>query len=290
VLRVGGSEGDMVVYDVPGAPCPPNTTFCLTQERWKAINDFAAATGNKVAFGLNAMAGRENKTCKACPWDPTNAAAFLTASHAAGITPYALEFGNELTPFVNVDQYAKDVLALRALVDSIWTDPATRPKLVSNDANPDPTYLETLLKAAGSALDVATWHLYIAYGLDPKLMSLAWSPSEMQKINSTASGILAAVAAAGFKGEVWVGESAFAWHSGQEGVTDTFLSAPWWMSALGQLSPTHSGFCRQTLIGVRVCIILCGASMLPFSLTHARSHHPLLHPPYMSLCRGTTSL
>ena len=106
-----------------------------------------------------------------------------------------------------------------------------------------------MLKAAGSALDVATWHLYIAYGLDPKLKSLAWDPAEMQKIGTTAAGILSAVSAAAFQGEVWVGESAFAWHSGQAGVTDTFLSAPWWMSALGQLSPTHAGFCRQTLIG-----------------------------------------
>lgn len=106
-----------------------------------------------------------------------------------------------------------------------------------------------MLKAAGSALDVATWHMYIAYGLDPKLKSLAWDPVEMQKIGTTAAGILSAVSAAAFQGEVWVGESAFAWHSGQEGVTDTFLSAPWWMSALGHLSPTHAGFCRQTLIG-----------------------------------------
>lgn len=249
VLRVGGSEGDEVVYETPGVPCPPNTTFCLTQARWAEINAFAASTGNRVAFGLNAMAGRQNRSCKECPWDPTNARAFLAASRASGITPYALEFGNELAPIVSVDQYVRDVLALRAIVDSIWTDPAERPLLVANDANPDPSYLESLLTAAGSALDVATWHMYIAYGLDPKLMSLAWDPAEMQKINSTAAGILGAISQARFKGQVWVGESAFAWHSGQRGVTDTFLSAPWWMSALGQLSPTHSGFCRQTLIG-----------------------------------------
>ena len=94
VLRVGGSEGDMVFYETPGAPCPPNTTFCLTFARWGEINAFAEATGNKVAFGLNAMAGRLNKTCPLCPWDPTNTAAFLAASKAAGITPYAFEFGN----------------------------------------------------------------------------------------------------------------------------------------------------------------------------------------------------
>lgn len=71
----------------------------------------------------------------------------------------------------------------------------------------------------------------------------------MDKIGSTAAAISAGVAKANWKGQLWVGESAFAWHSGQEGVTDTFLSSPWWMSALGQLSATHSGFCRQTLIG-----------------------------------------
>lgn len=154
----------------------------------------------------------------------------------------------ELTPFVNVAQYARDVLALRGLINTVWPGP-DRPRLVTNDANPDPRYLQTLLNATLGAVDVATWHLYIAYGLDPKLVEYAWSASEMDKISTTAAGILAGVHGAGFKGEVWVGESAFAWHSGQAGVTNTFLSAPWWLSALGQLSPTHSGFCRQTLIG-----------------------------------------
>ena len=89
----------------------------------------------------------------------------------------------------------------------------------------------------------------VGYGLDPLLDTYAWSPSFLDKINTTANSILAAVAAADFKGEVWVGESAFAWHSGRAGVTNTFLSSPWWMTALGQLSRTHSGFCRQTLMG-----------------------------------------
>ena len=89
----------------------------------------------------------------------------------------------------------------------------------------------------------------VGYGLDPLLETYAWSPTYLDKINTTANSILAGVAAADFKGEVWVGESAFAWHSGRAGVTNTFLSSPWWMTALGQLSRTHSGFCRQTLMG-----------------------------------------
>ena len=252
VLRVGGSEGDLVFYETPTSPCPPDanhTKFCISMQRWAEINAFAATTGNKLAYGLNAMAGRLNKTCPHCPWDPTNTRDFLLYSKAQGITPYAFEFGNELTPFVAWQQYSQDVLALRKLLNSIWPDAATRPKLVTNDANPDAKYLENLLNATRGAVDVATWHLYIGYGLDPLLATHAWSASFMDKINSTAADMLAGIQGAGFGGEVWVGESAFAWHSGREGVTDTFLSAPWWMSALGQLSPTHSGFCRQTLIG-----------------------------------------
>ena len=66
-LRIGGSQEDMVVYNVHGWECEQasteyaNTTFCLTMERWTQINDFAAATGTTIAFGLNCMAGR-NKT------------------------------------------------------------------------------------------------------------------------------------------------------------------------------------------------------------------------------------
>jgi heparanase 1 len=165
VLRVGGSEGDLVVYETPTSPCPPDpnrTLFCLTMARWAEINAFAAATGNKVAFGLNAMSGRTNKTCPHCPWDPTNAIDFLKYSQAQGITPAFFEFGNELTPYVAWEQYAKDVLVLRGLLDSVWPDAATRPKLVSNDANPDSAYLQNLLNATKGAIDVATWHLYSA--------------------------------------------------------------------------------------------------------------------------------
>lgn len=165
VLRVGGSEGDLVVYETPSSPCPPDpnrTLFCLTMARWAEINAFAAATGNKVAFGLNAMSGRTNKTCPHCPWDPNNARDFLQYSQAQGIAPAFFEFGNELSPFVAWQQYAKDVLVLRGLLDSVWPDAATRPKLVTNDANPDSAYLQNLLTATKGAVDVATWHLYSA--------------------------------------------------------------------------------------------------------------------------------
>ena len=248
VLRVGGSEGDLVVYETPGKPCPFNTTFCLTMARWAEINEFAAATNLDIAFGLNAMSGRLNKTCPTCPWDSSNTADFLTYTATKNwSTLKYLEFGNELTPFVAYETYAADVLVLRGLIDSLFTE--NKPKLVANDANPDVSYLQNILTIAGDAIDVATWHLYIGYGLDPKLSSEAWNSTFLGAISKTANTIIGGVEKANFTGQLWVGESALAWHSGREGVTDTFLSSAWWLSALGGLSATHDGFCRQTLMG-----------------------------------------
>ena len=163
------------------------------------------------------------------------------------------EFGNELTPFVNVDTYSNDVLVLRGLIDKYYPDASSRPRLVANDANPDPRYLATVLNNTKGAIDVATWHMYIGYGLDPYIAADAWNVSFINKIATVSGGIIAGVQSVeSFAGhELWVGESAMAWHSGAEGVTDNFKSSPWYLSALAGLAPTHAGFCRQTLAGGR---------------------------------------
>jgi heparanase 1 len=253
VLRVGGSQGDLVFYELPGQPCPPNTTFCLTMDRWAEITAFAARNDLTLAFGLNAMAGRLNKTCSKCPWDPTNTDAFLAHTAAAKLPVGLFEFGNELTPFVNVDTYSNDVLVLRGLINKYYPDATSRPRLVANDANPDARYLATVLNNTNGAIDVATWHMYIGYGLDPYIAADAWNVSFINKIATVSAGIIDGVQSVeSFAGhDLWVGESAMAWHSGAEGVTDTFLSSPWWMTALAGLAPSHHGFCRQTLVGGR---------------------------------------
>jgi heparanase 1 len=251
VLRVGGSEGDDVIYATPSTPCPVNTSFCLSPTRWGEIGAFAQKTGMDIAFGLNALSGRQNKTCRRCPWDSTNTRDFLAnVVIPSGFIPKYAEFGNELQTFIDADVYGQDILHLKSVIDSIqW--PSSPPLLVANDENPDAGYWSKLLPIAKDVMDVASWHLYVGYGLDPALPSDAWETPFMDKITTTAAPLIAAAGASGFKGGLWVGESAMAWHSGREGVTDTFLSSPWWVSALGTLAPTHTGFCRQTLMGGR---------------------------------------
>ena len=142
---------------------------------------------------------------------------------------------------------------MRALIDALWdAQPSKRkPLLIANDENPDAAYWRAMLPAAGAAVNVASWHLYCGYGLDPDLPANAWDPEFLACPSRTAAPQVAAAApwrqATG--GQVWIGESAMAWHSGRENTTDSFLSSPWFVAQLGQLAASHAVQCRQTLVG-----------------------------------------
>ena len=269
-LRIGGSEGDCIVYEVSGSDCaahpmPPTTfcannsvaqpdAFCLQTARWEQLLAFADATGLEIAFGLNAMLGRANASA---PFDPSNTRAFLQYIHdknasAARAHSLVFEFGNELEYKVDVDVYARDLLAVRAMIDAIWADlpRADRPRMVMNDENPDPSYWTNVLPLVGDAVAAATWHSYTGYGLDPALPSKAFNASFLAETPAQAAPMVAAAAAFTAKGgEIWVGETAMAWHSGRNGTTDAFASSPWYVNALGTLAATHRVHVRQTFVG-----------------------------------------
>lgn len=271
-LRVGGSEGDCILYEITGSDCArlqsetqsfclnnsiqfPDA-FCLQMNRWDKILSFAQDSGMHMAFGLNAMLGRNGSTGPG-PFDPSNAIAFLEYIHsknssASFARTLTFEFGNELEFKVDANVYAKDLLSMKAKIDQIWgdLDSADRPRLVANDENPDPSYWAKILPIVGSAIHAATWHSYVGYGLDPTLASKAFNYSFLYGTDSQALPMIEVskdFVANG--GELWVGETAMAWHSGRENVTDSYLSGPWYINALGWLARTHKVHCRQTLLG-----------------------------------------
>lgn len=195
-LRIGGSEGDCIVYEISGGDCAAHPmeagtfcfnnsdgsgfpgAFCLSAQRWDALVEFASAAGLHIAFGLNAMLGRGGNP--KTPLDTSNLRALLQRVHsnnasAAFARTIDFELGNELEYKVDVAVYAADVLVVRALIDSIWGDlaAADRPRLIANDENPDAGYWAALLPLAGSALHAASWHSYVGYGLDPTLRECA---------------------------------------------------------------------------------------------------------------------
>ena len=63
VLRIGGSEGDVLCYDVPdfNSTCADmNQTdplMCLPMKRYEQLLQFASDTGLNLVFGLNAVYG-----------------------------------------------------------------------------------------------------------------------------------------------------------------------------------------------------------------------------------------
>lgn len=74
--------------------------------------------------------------------------------------------GNELcgtgvSARVEAEQYAKDTIALRELVNELYPDPATRPKVLGPAGFYDEQWFNTYLQTTGpNVLDGVTHHIY----------------------------------------------------------------------------------------------------------------------------------
>ena len=250
-LRVGGSEGDVAVYDIPPGTCAKSgvdPAFCLTAERWTEVTEFAAATGLKVAFGLNIMYGR-GKDHKGA-WDPSNAVALLEYTAAHNLTVGGFEMGNEKENELPPGPYGRVVAAMRRTVDRLWPRPAARPLLIGPDENPRPDWLRTYLESGGNASDVVTYHLYPGYGLDPSLKEEIVDPAWLDFTRVVAGEIQRVQLAAAPSAQLWVGETAASWHSGEDGITNAFESGFWFVDQLATLATMgHKVMCRQCFVG-----------------------------------------
>ena len=255
VLRVGGSEGDVVAYDVPshGSTCADmNVTdpqFCLGMPRWEQITAFAARNGLRLVFGLNAISGRAHHSQEA-PLDLANIDALLAYTAEKKLAVHGWELGNE-RPHIPPHVMAADFKNLAARVAVHWPDDAggARPLVIGNDCNSNPGYLNEFLPLVAGVLDVVTYHHYDGYGGDAKLASEIMTKSFLDKTRQPA--IKAAFDAHMPAGtELWVGEAAAAWRSGRRHVTDAFTSSFWYADALaGDAADNHTAYCRQTLVG-----------------------------------------
>lgn len=142
------------------------------------------------------------------------------------------------------------------LVDKLWTDPRSRPLIIGPDENPNTGYLSQFLSECAASLDAVTWHLYIGYGLNPNLTNQLQDPLFLDQERQQAVPIQETVAKYAPHAQVWVGESAAAWHSGRNLTTNAFISSIWYTDQAGTLAQVgHKVFCRQTLV------LPCGQSM-----------------------------
>ncbi|XP_052185239.1 heparanase-like protein 2 [Diospyros lotus] len=287
-IRIGGSLQDQVVYEVGKVKkCPyfkkiKDGMFgfshgCLPMQRWDGLNNLFNQTGAKITFGLNALSGRK-KSANANDdvlwvgdWNPKNARDFMEYTISKGYETDSYELGNELcgtgvSARVEAEQYAKDTIALRELVNELYPDPATRPKVLGPAGFYDEQWFNTYLQTTGpNVLDGVTHHIYnlgsgtytnISFNtqptscVDPTLIYKVQDPFFLDQIAQTYKDISKSIEEFGPWAGAWVGEAGGAYNNGGKDVSHTFANGFWYLDQLGMASNfNHKVFCRQALIG-----------------------------------------
>ncbi|KAK6925066.1 Glycoside hydrolase, family 79 [Dillenia turbinata] len=270
-IRIGGSLQDQVLYDVGNLkiPCHPfqkakDGLFgfshgCLHMDRWDSLNRFFSKTGAIVTFGLNALHGRHRigNGPWGGDWDSGNARDLMEYTISKGYQIDSWEFGNELSgngvgARVEADQYGKDLVGLKAIINELYKKFDNKPSLLAPGGFYDQGWYTKLLQASGSSvINVMTHHIYnLGAGDDPNLINKILDPNHLSQITQTFNDLKQTLESHGPWASAWVGESGGAYNSGGHLVSDTFVNSFWYLDQLGMSSKYGTKvYCRQTLIG-----------------------------------------
>ncbi|KAJ7531569.1 hypothetical protein O6H91_14G049200 [Diphasiastrum complanatum] len=264
LLRLGGTAQDLVLYNIGSInrPCLPfkcdpsqfrgSSGGCLNMTRWDALNEFFNHTRASVAFGLNALYGRE-KNMSIGQWDPSNAEAFINYTASKGYEIFALELGNELNRIISAPTYAIDAKKLRDVVDNIYGDSPTKPLVVAPDSDfIENWYKEFLQSLEPGVIDIITYHIY-PLGLPTNISYLEkeiFNATFLDQIKTTFSQLSNLLKEYGSSIQPWIGEDGGVINGGSPNISGTFVDSFWYLDHLGSAAAfgTH-GFCRQTLVG-----------------------------------------
>ena len=174
----------------------------------------------------------------------------LQYTASKNLTVAGFEVGNEKEHALSPSDYASCMLKMRKAIDKLWPDPLKRPLLIGPDENPRADWLHEMLNAGGNVADVITYHLYAGYGLDPSLSKELVDPGFLDFTRVIAGDVVDVVRSAAPNAQLWVGETAAAWHSGEANITDAFESGFWYIDQLGTVaSMNHEAMCRQAFVG-----------------------------------------
>ncbi|KAM7471448.1 hypothetical protein LguiA_009631 [Lonicera macranthoides] len=270
-IRIGGSLQDQVKYNVGNlkSPCHPFAKMkdglfgfskgCLHMNRWDELNHFFSKTGALMTFGLNALHGRHQikKGVWGGDWDSINANDLINYTVSKGYQIDSWEFGNELSgkgigASVGVEQYGKDLIKLKAMIEKLYKNFHSKPLLVAPGGFYDKEWFAKLLKVSGSnVVNVMTHHIYnLGAGIDPHLAKKILDPHYLSRVSETFSNLKQTIQTNGPWASAWVGESGGAYNSGGRHVSDTFINSFWYLDQLGMAAKYNTKvYCRQTLIG-----------------------------------------
>eukprot|EP01043_Picozoa_sp_COSAG02_P058889 COSAG02_NODE_7407_length_3031_cov_1.984311_1_plen_446_part_00 len=179
-LRIGGSQGDCICYDIPAGSCAAeiqrhprasgsygcnSPAFVLNMTRWQQIVEWCEATGIQLVFGLNG--DTRDGYSSPLDWKRNNTENFVkhVAQHNAKHI-YGFEVGNEKCGAIDPKVYAADMIYLRKLVDENWQSGETKPLVIAPDCNPIggqwvTDFLGNASVGSRPAADVFTYHNYV---------------------------------------------------------------------------------------------------------------------------------
>ncbi|VFQ71024.1 unnamed protein product [Cuscuta campestris] len=272
-VRIGGSLQDQVLYEVgygvkdcPGFNRTDNGLFgfsggCLSMERWDELHHLFNQTGAVMTFGLNALFGRkkskDDNALWVGDWDSQNARDLMEYTFSKGYKVDSYELGNELCGSgvgarVEADQYGKDMLTLKKVVEEIHPNPSTRPKVLGPGGFYDEKWFNTFLQTSGpNVVDGLTHHIYnLGSGDDKTLINKVQDPYYLDQVAQTFKDVTTGIQSFGPWTEAWVGEAGGAYNSGGKDVSHYFADGFWYLDQLGMTSTfNHKVYCRQALIG-----------------------------------------
>jgi heparanase 1 len=265
-LRIGGTAADWTVYRMDdasaSAPLPKGARWALTRPRWDEVNQFARDMNFRLMFTLNAGPGARDAGGR---WDPQSARPLIRYSQERGYPVDVWELGNELNAFpvvhrswLSVDRYVDDLAQARALLDGIGT--SARLAGLSSSFWPVMgewrAFTEPVLRRAGGLLDIVTWHYYPTQSARCPIATrraragVLPDARHLADVDRWAELVGRSARAHAPRAAVWLGETGSAQCGGEQGFSNSFADALWWLDELGRVARRGQGVVvRQTLSG-----------------------------------------
>jgi heparanase 1 len=269
-LRIGGTEADVVYYDMGPVPSahPDGFELSLSRSRWDAVGRFASRAGYDLFFTVNAGPATRGEDGR---WSPANFSTLLAYSKTTGRDVSVFELGNEVDSFwfthglrhqVSGRTYADDLANFRATVRAAYpTAKVAGPAalywpIVGRPPSLFADFMSEFLGAGTEKPDIVTWHFYpqqssrCPAATRRASLTRLLDPAALDEVGRWGSEVQRFVADHAPNAQVWLGETGNAQCGGQPGVSDRFAGTLWWVDQLGLAA--HMGqpvVVRQTLVG-----------------------------------------
>ncbi|CAN6454868.1 unnamed protein product [Victoria cruziana] len=228
-------------------------------DRWDELNKFFSQTRAIVTFGLNALYGRQKGANRVWTgdWNPNNSRSFIDYTVKKGFQIDSWEFGNELSGMgigasVPAQQYAKDLVKLRSIINEIYGGKSLQPLLLAPGGFYDEQWFSQLLQDSKSGVfNVLTHHIYnLGAPDDPNLMKKVLDPGYLSHVAATFRSLRSIIQKFGPWATAWVGEAGGVFRGGATDFSDTYVDSFWYLDQLGMSSRYDTKvYCRQKLVG-----------------------------------------